>query len=128
MVQSKILLFLGRQDADTGYAYCVELAYRNNWQLGTVRDSHRPEVEIAQADYVFAGGYLVALEAMAHKKIVLAYYDNPVKKDYWRMHPMAKHIGLNGEVPVRYSEQACNWAKLQTWDKLAGQYEELWQG
>ncbi len=127
MAQSKTLLFLGRKDADTGYEQCVKLAKEKKWQLKIVENSTNPISEIQSADYVFAGGYLVALEAFANKKIVLASYDNPVKKDYWLIHPMAKYIGLNGQIPNKYSIEAYDWAKLQTWEKLAGVYETLWQ-
>jgi hypothetical protein len=126
MAQSKTLLFLGRQDSDTGYMECVQIAKDNKWKLVTVENSLNPISEIQAADCVFAGGYLVALEAFANKKIVVAAYDNPIKKDYWLMHPMAKHIGFNGHVPEKYSSEAYEWARLQSWERLARSYENLW--
>jgi len=118
MAQPKFIFFSGRKDPDTGYDFCLKLTQEKGWVLTDNKQ---------QADYIFVGGYLSALESFLSKKIVLASYDNPVKKDYWLMHPMAKYIGLNGGVPKKYSEEAYLWAKSQTWDKLAAEYESLWQ-
>jgi hypothetical protein len=118
MAQLKTIFFSGRKDPDTGYDFFLKLVKEKRW--GVSEDN-------ILADYIFVGGYLSALEAFLNKKIVLASYDNPVKKDYWLMHPMAKYIGLNGQVPVKYSIEAFEWSKQQTWEKLAGLYEDLWQ-
>ena len=126
MVRSKTLLFLGRQDPDTGYRQCEKLAREHGWKLVAIKGVKDVNPAIAKADYVYAGGYLVAAEAFAAKKIVLASYDNPLKKDYWSCHPMASEIGFNGRIPQKYSQKAYKWASSQTWEKLAQLYEELW--
>ncbi len=118
MAQHKKIYFSGRKDPDTGYSDYLKLKDANGW-IETEK--------IEQAHYVFVGGYLSAIEAFLSKQIVLASYSNPVKKDYWLMHPMSSEIGLNGKIPSKYSEKAYEWAKNQTWEKLAKQYEELWQ-
>ncbi len=118
MAQRKKIFFLGRRDADTGYDFFGKMIKRK--ALDTVEDSE-------SADYVFVGGYLSALESFLKKKIVLASFDNPIKQDYWLMHPMASEIGFNGKIPNSFSQKAFDWAKNQTWDKLANQYEELWR-
>ena len=118
MAQLKKIYFLGRKDPDTGYNYFLDLVKKGEWEIIDNLES---------AEYVFVGGYLSALENFLQKKIVLASFDNPVKKDYWEMHPMHKYIGLNGQIPKDYSEEAYIWAKAQTWEKLAQEYEQLWQ-
>jgi hypothetical protein len=127
MAQSKTILFLGRTDNDTGYEFCKKLAADQRWRLNVVQNELKIDNYILNSDYVFAGGYLVALEGFANKKIVLASFDNPIKKDYWLMHPMSKYIGFNGNIPKEFSAEAYEWAKNQTWEYLARTYESLWQ-
>lgn len=118
MARSKQILFLGRTDKDTGYDYCVKLCRQNKWKLvvagGLIKD---PTSLIKKSDYVFVPGYLSILEAFKHKKPILFHYNNPLKRDYYQMHPM-----FNKNLNERYQ-----WAKKQTWEKLASQYEQLWK-
>ena len=107
--------------------------------LGFVRDVGK---HIRKADFVFTSGYLSILEAMINKKLVFAVYDNPLKEDYLRMAPFNKWIVIESNpkelaVKVKFYfenpleekkvvEEAYNWAREQTWEKLTKNYLELW--
>lgn len=145
--KTKKILFLGRLAEDTGFRQCIDLYESHKkkfkWKLlvagegplgylcpsdavlvGPVFD---PGKHIQDADYVFASGYLSILESLVRKKIVLASYDNPVKKDYLTMHPAVKFININGQITSSPSKEAYNWAVGQTWEKLVSQYLLIWQ-
>ena len=106
------ILFVGRKSQDTGYYICVEWCKQNNYEL-IINDKSK----LKDADFVFAGGYLVALEAWSIGKPILVTWNNALKRDYWQMHPMYKST----------LRQANAWSKVQTWDKLANIYENLWR-
>ncbi len=98
------------------------------------------EKYINSANYVFVSRYLGILEAMAAKKLVIAEYNNAIKRDYLQMAPFAKDIIIakNGEeiaeklikVLNKNSEleinDAYNWVKNQTWENLVNVYLKLW--
>ncbi len=128
MAPRKKVLFLGRRDQDTGYDYCIKECRKRGWELvcayGQVVD---PIKLIKSADYVFTTGYLSILESLKLGKIVLVYYDNPLKGDYLRMHPMAKYLVFDLDaIPAHLPAEPREWAKNQTWVKLADMYEKLW--
>ena len=106
------VLFIGRIAVDTGYQTCVNWCKKNNYEL-IVNDKSK----LSEVDLIFAGGYMVALEAWSIGKPILVTWDNVLKRDYWQMHPM-----YNATL-----SQARNWAKTQTWEKLANIYENLWR-
>jgi len=157
---SNTLLFSGRLDRDTGFDTCVEvykhLKPRYHWKLHVVGDGPNrklapkdaklfgfvkdPEKHVSTAKFVFTTGYLGILEAFAYKKLVISTYDNPLKKDYLLLHPMAKNmvIGKDWEEIVKKLQTlsdsqiqgmirtAYNWSRQQTWEKVARQHEQLW--
>lgn len=103
---------------------------------------NNPEKYLAESKVVFASGYLSILEAMVLKKPVVCVYDNPLKEDYLRLPPFARWaiieadpkvlvdrvISLLKEGPEKIKiNQAYDWAKKQTWEKLAEEYLKLWQ-
>ena len=78
---------------------------------------------------------------MSCKRLVVATYANAIKKDYLTCHPMAKNMIIAGS-PAELAEKinhltavkeksmvetAYQWAKKQTWQKLADQYWQIWQ-
>jgi hypothetical protein len=91
---------------------------------------------------IFASGYLTMIEALCARRIVFAYYDNPLREDYLRLHPAAGSMFICGsaddvtdalakcEQRIRwaceFSEPGWRWAREQSWDKLALQYTALW--
>ena len=157
---SNTLLYTGRLEKDTGFGTAVEL-YRQlknkmQWRLQVAGDGPdkklapreanmlgfvpEPEKYIAKAGWVYTTGYLGIIEAFAYRKLVIASYDNPVKKDYLYMHPMSRNMvigetsteiadNLSALSPAdtrRMTHECREWAKRQTWEKLARQHEQLW--
>jgi glycosyltransferase involved in cell wall biosynthesis len=92
---------------------------------------------------VFASGYLTILEALCARRIVFAYYNNPLREEYLRLHPAANAMFICGsaqdvraglqqlqdspaEVYAR-AQQSWRWAQTQTWERLAQTYLQLWK-
>ena len=99
------------------------------------------ETYVAKADVVLSSSYLSILEAMQTKKLVVAVFDSEIKRDYLLSHPMRGNM-IVGDDPDKIAttllsltnrqkqemvEQAYEWAKMQTWEKLTNQYIALWQ-
>lgn len=92
------------------------------------------------ARYAFCSRYLAIVEAMQSKRLVVAVYNNEIKKDYLMCHPMSQAMLIAGnfteladrlntlpkEEEMEMIEKAYGWAKKQTWKKLAGEYTALW--
>lgn len=103
-----------------------------------------PNADAKISDYpiIYTSRYLGILEALVAKRHVIAHFDSPIKYDYLTMAPFAKYISIccsAAEIeaetkkimqsPNEYQSrvlQGYNWAKQQTWAKLADQYERLW--
>ncbi|MBM3499683.1 MAG: glycosyltransferase family 4 protein [Armatimonadetes bacterium] len=97
---------------------------------------------LSRARFACVSGLLAMLEAMAAGAIVLALYDNPLKEDYLRLFPGAGHLviaGSPGELADRAAElvghpelqeaiaaEAFEFARAQTWGKVADLYLQLW--
>lgn len=108
--------------------------------LGWVRE---PFEEIDAARMVFTSGYLGILESMAHGRLTAACYDNPLKEDYLRLMPVARHMLIagspvdlaeclirtlrDGAVMAAMCQASQNWAQSQSWDMVAHQYLDLWR-
>lgn len=45
---------------------------------------------------VFASGYLTILEALCARRIVFAYFNNPLREEYLRLHPAANSMFICG--------------------------------
>ena len=100
------------------------------------------EVEsvLAKARWAFVSRYLAILEAMQAKRLVVAVYDNEIKKDYLLCHPQSKNMVIAGSARELANklekldqskeqmmiENAYRWAKNQTWDELVKAYLGLW--
>ncbi len=98
--------------------------------------------KITQFQFVFVSRYLSMLEAMLNRRVIIAVYDNPVKRDYLYDSPFAKHIEIckssdevyqkvdfyinNPQEEKKKIEAAYRWAKKQTWEKVAQDYRNLW--
>lgn len=96
-----------------------------------------------QYHFAFVSRYLAILEAMASKRLVFAIYDNPLKKDYLRMAPFSKFINIaktpkelaslifyyleNLEKEKTMINNAFQWVKFQSWNKVARLYLNLWK-
>lgn len=100
------------------------------------------EKYFSEGRYAFVSRYLSILEAMAAKKLVIAVYDNPIKKDYLSLSPMSKFMVIAGsaeevveavtyyvnhpDIEKEYIEKAYTWVKQQSWEKMAENYISLW--
>lgn len=157
------IIYVGRLDEDTGIPILLKLFERYNdiyhWykvdflgdgelrkeceKFGKVKGFVDPTQSYEKASICFASGYLTILEAMANKCMVICAYDNPLKKDYYRLTPFKKWI-ITSDSPVEiakvlrnYSknknkyknmiEEGYNWVITQTWERLTNSYIKLWE-
>lgn len=84
----------------------------------------------------FVSRYLSILEALNAGIPVIAHYNNQIKYDYLSMSPFSKYINIcsNANEIVdsinNYNKNKIKpgqkWAREQTWEKVARQYEQLW--
>ncbi|MEX0895796.1 MAG: glycosyltransferase family 4 protein [Patescibacteria group bacterium] len=158
------IIFIGRLEEDTAvrqyYALAKLLrkrgvAYDLTWvgdgslaeecaQVGTVTGFKKNvDVNLIQADVVWAASYLSILQAQAHGKLVVGLYSNPLKQEYLRSYPGAQSmiIGSNVETVAttlqavlkntqRWSQierGAWEFARDQSWTKVATIYEAVWR-
>ena len=93
--------------------------------------------------YIFASSYLTILEVMIAKRPVFALYQNPLKKDYLQQFPGARYMRISGSADELIKQfdnalknpkkidrmiiKAHNFAKTQTWDRIADMYLKLWK-
>lgn len=98
---------------------------------------------ISTHKYIFVSGYLSMLEAMSYKKLVFAIYNNELKKDYLISSPFNNLVEIcknEGEIVEKIQfyennlgqmkkkiQKAYNWARTQSWEKLALEYQGLWK-
>ena len=98
---------------------------------------------IKQSDIVFVSSYLLILEALIAKKIVIAVFENPLKEDYLKMSPFSNFIFIckdaseilevmkdtkqNSWKNRAMIENGYSWARNQTWEKIADTYLKLWK-
>lgn len=134
VVKSKnSIVFVGRLDKDTGLPMFLDYLKMNKTQLninfcgdgelaseckkyGRVHGFCDPEAFLKKAEYCVPGGYLAALEALSYGCKLKLYWNNKVKEDYWKMSPFYKLKG----------KKLIEWAKSQTWEKLANEYIDLY--
>jgi len=162
-IQKKSAVFIGRLDYHTGildYAKSIELVREKipDFKFTIVGDGEelkrlkkfkplgaKKEVSkyLSSNNYAFVSRYLSILEALAHKRLVFALYDNPVKEDYLRMASFAKYIVIensaeklaerviyfvkNPKYSKKLTENGFIWVKNQTWEKVAMTYINLWK-
>lgn len=101
------------------------------------------ESTIANYRFIFVSRYLSMLESLASKRLIFAYYDTPIKKDYLLQSPFKDFI-----IPVRSAKQleerllyfmkhpkeerritenGFSWAKQNSWKNVTEQYLSLWE-
>jgi glycosyltransferase involved in cell wall biosynthesis len=97
---------------------------------------------LSGARFACVSGLLGMLEAMASGSIVLALHDNPLKHDYLSLFPGAQHALIaaspedlakqvaalmrSPEVQQQMAARAFEFAKTQTWAKVADLYLDLY--
>ncbi len=156
-------VFIGRLDDQTGiltYVKAFEILKKKypNFELAVVGDGEykpliekkvkvfgfqkNPEKYLRQYRFAFVSRYLSILEAMAHRRLVFAVFDNPVKEDYLKMALFSKYIiiekdenSLAAKIDfyLKYPKKekalidnAYKWASLQTWEQMVDIYLKLW--
>lgn len=160
-IQSAV--FMGRLDEHTGvleYAKAVDLIkqkypkfefkifgdgeYRNKLKKFNPKGFiENPEGEYGKYHFAFSSRYLSILEALAHKRIVIAYYDNPIKEDYLKMAPFSKFIIIENssekiadKVSIilrenkdmeKFVNSGYDWVRNQTWENALSVYFKLWE-
>lgn len=98
---------------------------------------------LVRARFAFVTGLLSMLEAMAAGSIVLSLYDNPLKEDYLRLSPAAEHAIVSDSPAAlaaraadllrapdtceKRAQEAYDFARTQTWSKVAELYVDLYQ-
>jgi glycosyltransferase involved in cell wall biosynthesis len=166
-MKDETAVFLGRYDEDTGVLVYAEVAKKikrlqrsyfygdgpQKQQLVNMISSNKKisvfpwtqDVSSAmkKGKYVFVSRYLGILEAMQAGKLVVAVYNNQIKRDYLECHPMRDNMLIAADAKELICklekimnapeeerlmiERAYNWAQKQTWQKLMGEYERLWE-
>lgn len=158
------IIFVGRLEQDTGvtvYLNSLKLLKKNKKHFsfaaygdGSLKNKVKKLGEVHgfvqnistrmhKADVVFCSSYLTMLEALLMKKVVIALYENDLKKDYLKMSPFARYVyickdeqeivsvldSLQKE-PWRSNsmkENGARWANEQTWEKVISIYYKLWK-
>lgn len=162
IIPKKKILYAGRLEADTGFPVLleafIELAIQYpEYKLvvcgeGSLSDKLKDKTNVifkgrvddttefvANAEIIFASGYLSMLEAFIMKKKVLGYYDNELKKDYFELIPGCKDMmwtaGNKEDVIKAFKEMLCDnskinaaydFAKKHSWENLRQEYYKLW--
>ena len=114
-----LLEFLKYLDKNKQYTvdFCGDGPLREQCEkYGTVHGFTDPTPFLKKAEYCVPGGYLAALEGLAANCELKLFWNNKIKEDYWKMSPFYKLTG----------KELTDWAKQQTWEKLADEYLKLY--
>jgi glycosyltransferase involved in cell wall biosynthesis len=98
--------------------------------------------ELYGAPVVFASGYLTIAEALRARRIVFAFFGNPIRRDYLVLHPAAAALRIcgseddvarellqclaSGSEMLAAAAEGWAWAEGQSWAAVARQYVDLW--
>jgi glycosyltransferase involved in cell wall biosynthesis len=116
------------QDSNTKYAM------ENNLDVEFRKPVKDVYAVLAESKIAFVSGYQAIIESALMRKPIIAYYDNPLKKDYLEMHPMVKHFSVvkkSKDMPNIVSKINKNsedlkiiqqWALMQNWESLCDKY------
>lgn len=119
--------------------YCEQNELSVKWH----RNVSAPATFLSKGLFAFASGYLAILDAMASKRLVIAVYDNPFKRDYLYLMPLAaehmfianseeevaKYIKMvieNPDVVEPMIVKAHRWAQGRSWEAVSSEYIRLW--
>jgi len=103
-----------------------------------------PTDKFKKAKFVFASGYLSAMEGMINKCLVFVSFDNKLQRDYFYKSPLRKYLVCEFSADKLYRKfvyyqnhtnernelviNAYNWVSNQTWGKVVKDYLRLWKG
>lgn len=94
---------------------------------------------IIKADIICASSYLSIIDALSFGKPVLAFYNNPLKKDYLYGFPLLQHIMVSDNVDdavMKIESRNKEWNARKiieethsafSWDQIMKDYLELWK-
>lgn len=164
--RSRSMVFVGRLDYDTGIMTYLEMlrylpkeftldvygdgplrskvqATIKKQRLAVGLHEWTDEVEqvLKASRYALVSRYLGIIEAMQVGRLVVAAYNNEIKKDYLLTHPQKNNMIIGREAKAlavqllslsrsqekNMIEPAQEWAKAQTWEKIAREYIHLWR-
>ncbi len=106
--RKRTIVFLGRQDRDTGYFEFQEwlkIADRK-LEVKYVINDPSPEKYLKTAEYCVPAGYLSYIEALKYGCKIKIFPNNPLKKDYW--------------------DEILKIKTFPAWDKIANEYINLY--
>jgi glycosyltransferase involved in cell wall biosynthesis len=122
------IVYVGRLEENTGLLnflswlknksykvdFCGDGPLRKECEkYGNVHGFTNPTPYYKKAKYCVPGGYLAALEALNAGCLLKLFWSDKVKENYWKMSPFVK-------------KDVKEWARKQTWDKLANEYLDLY--
>ncbi len=154
----KSIVFVGRLAKDVGLQtllevcdllktynveFCGDGDFRNECsKRGKVLGFVKPDKYLSKSLICFASGYLSILEGLANKCLVVAVFDNPLRRDYILLSPFKRWL-IYGDNPGVISESIKNhlkesqlqrtikesfaFAKSQTWQNVSDLYLQLWK-
>lgn len=123
----------------------IEIYIKENKLNATIHGfTNNTDRFLATNYFTFLSGYLTILEAMISKKLVFSVYSDSLRRDYLLSIPnsadmmiitnsptkLAKKIAFYYKNPAECTnmvENAYNFAKNQSWAKLADYYLKLWE-
>ena len=146
----KTVCVLGRLEEDTGVLgmlrvikkmkgyevlFCGDGTLRKKCeQYGKVLGFTDPETELEKSKICFATGYLSCLESMINGCITACFWDNKLKRDYFKDSPFSNFIiaGNNEDDILKeiydlersedkrniFIKRAYNWAASQSWERV----------
>lgn len=99
--------------------------------------------KIKKSKLVFTSSFLSILESLINKKLTISVYENILKMDYLYLTPFKDFIIIDKdpknlsdkilyylshpEEEKKLVEKGYEWAKTQTWEKVADLYLKLWE-
>ncbi len=117
-----LIVYVGRLEKDTGVPqflkwlkgnkkhkidFCGDGSLRKECEkYGVVHGFVDPKPFLARAEHCVPGGYLSYIEAKSYECKIKVFWNNPLKKDYWR--------------------EIQKVSKFPTWDKIANEYISLY--
>lgn len=143
-IYEKAYNLLQKKGKDLSFAVIGEGDYRlesSNTDVSPFKSDLRKEV--INSRFIFVSRYLSMLEAMAHKRLVIAVYDDEIKRDYLVRSPFRKYVDIcstpqkvqklidyyldNPRKETKRIEEAYKWVLDQNWNSVVSVYEKIWK-
>lgn len=139
----KTIVYVGRLDKDTPLPILLPklkklkdftINFHGNGELagecakiGKVHGFSDPTSSLKKSEICIASGYLSILESFAYRCTTITSHNNQLKKDYYQNTPFNKFLTNKiQKLSSKTISSAYQYAKSQSWKKLANTYEKLW--